>query len=484
MKKYISIFLFIIITTLSFGGATIQLDDLSLDEYNYLKEEKNNEINMLQAVKVSTIDPIFMKDQYSIRIVKYLYDTLFIAGENGEIKPNLVDEFSWKEDRILVLKIKENIYFHDGKKLDSTGVKNSLERMLKKGVFKSLFNDVENIKTIDEDTLEIKLKGKNNLFISMLSYYMCSITKENENGEIIGTGPYEIGDIKNKQLVLLKNKKYFKGAPKADKITISYEVSDRGRMISYYNEKADVVSDITLKRLEKWKKDELVSSDVEVLERDEIDTTSIMFGKKNGMFLSRESREAIRRIIDKEEISENIFGEKSAETFFPKQLFKAKLSKINFKPQKLDYVFKNKKIEITILNDDISMQVAEEVKTQLESNGFEVLIVPYQQEAYLMKMENKDYELAIYSILFDENYLIYNLGKVMLFDIGNNEMYNATQPFLDIMRDEDKKDNRDKIYDKVVSLIAKDVPYIPLIHSKKIMIGNIKAKNLGFEGRD
>lgn len=483
MRKYISMFVFIVITTLSFGSTAMQLEDLSIDEYSQLKDEKNDEVKLIQAIKVSTVDPIRMKDQYSIRVVKYLYDTLFILGENGEAKPNLVEKFSWKEDRILTLKIKENIYFHDGKQLDSMGVKNSLERMLDRGVFKSFFKDVESIRVVDKDSLEIKLKRKNNLFISMLSYYMCSITKEDETGKVIGTGPYKIGDMKNKELVLLKNERYFKNIPGAEKITIYYEISDRGRMISYYNEKVDIVSDITLKRLKKWKEDGLISSDVEVLEKEEVDTTSIIFGNKNGIFKTRDSRKAIKAIIDKEKISENIFGEKSAKTFFPQQLFKAELSRIG-KEEKTDYTFKNKHLEITILNDDVSMAVAKEIKKQLEKNNFDVSIVPYQQEAYLMKIENRDYELAVYNIIFDGNYLVYNLGKVMMFDLGNKDMYNATQPFLDIMKDENQKENRDKIYDKVVSLIAKDVPYIPLIHSKKIIIGNEKIRSLDSKGRN
>ena len=95
-----------------------------------------------------------------------------------------------------------------------------------------------------------------------------------------------------------------------------------------------------------------------------------------------------------------------------------------------------------------------------------------------MKLENQDYEIAIYSVLFDEKHLVYNLGKVMVHDIGDQDMYNASLPFLEILKDEEEKENRDKIYDKIVFLISKNIPYIPLIHREKIAVENGKSNIL------
>ncbi|MGL5764847.1 MAG: hypothetical protein ACRCX8_04325, partial [Sarcina sp.] len=93
-------------------------------------------------------------------------------------------------------------------------------------------------------------------------------------------------------------------------------------------------------------------------------------------------------------------------------------------------------------------------------------------------LENQDYEIAIYSVLFDEKHLVYNLGKVMVHDIGDQDMYNASLPFLEILKDEEEKGDRDKIYDKIVFLISKNIPYIPLIHREKIAVENGKSNIL------
>ncbi|MGL5614359.1 MAG: hypothetical protein ACRDC1_18745, partial [Cetobacterium sp.] len=73
---------------------------------------------------------------------------------------------------------------------------------------------------------------------------------------------------------------------------------------------------------------------------------------------------------------------------------------------------------------------------------------------------------------FDEKHLVYNLGKVMVHDIGDQDMYNASLPFLEILKDEEEQGDRDKIYDKIVFLISKNIPYIPLIHREKIAVEN------------
>lgn len=486
MKRYLCLILFTLTITLTFGEVETYLEEIPFNEYSDLNKDNiinsnNDEIKIVQAVKIATVDPILMKDQYSMRVVDYLYDTLFNYNEKGEVVPNLVEKWEWKDDRVLELKLREDVYFQNGDKMSAKDVKESFERMLKSGVFKDFFNDIQNIKIIDINTIEIKLKGKNNLFLSMLTYYMCSITKY-ENGIIYGTGPYKLDKITSKEVILSKNDKYFKKNPGPFKIEILSEISDRKRALLYFNEDVDVVLDLSPKQIEELQKEGLIDKNAILKKTKELDTVAIIFGNKNKIFTDKKNRQVIESAIDKDEILKNIFKEKSVSTFFPESLFESKLSIVRKSSFSIDDLnkssVKNKKIEITVLNDDISIKIANSLKKQLELKGILVEVVPYQQEAYLMKLENQDYEIAIYSVLFDEKYLIYNLGKVMVHDIGDQDMYNASLPFLEILKDEEEKENRDKIYDKIVFLISKNIPYIPLIHREKIAVENGKSNIL------
>lgn len=122
--------------TLSFGESELYFDDLQFNQYSEIESADNESLRVVQAVKVATLDPIYMKDQYSIRMVNYLYDTLFIYNANGDVVSNLVEAWDWKDDRLLELEIKDNIYFHNGDKMLAVDVKKSLDRMLSSGVFK------------------------------------------------------------------------------------------------------------------------------------------------------------------------------------------------------------------------------------------------------------------------------------------------------------------------------------------------------------
>ncbi|MGL4652009.1 ABC transporter substrate-binding protein [Cetobacterium sp.] len=477
MRRYVYLIVFTLVITLSFGESELYFDDIQFNQYSEIQKNSDS-LRVVQAVKVTTLDPIYMKDQYSIRTVNYLYDTLFIHNTDGDVVSNLVEAWDWKDERLLELEIKDNIYFHNGDKMLAVDVKNSLDRMLGNGVFKDFFNDIQNIKVLSERKLEIKLKGRNNLFLSMLTYYMCSITKV-VDGEIYGTGPYKLDKITNKEIILSKNEDYFEEYNGADQIKILSEVSDRKRALLYFNDAVDVVLDITPKQIEEWKKEGIIDKSIVADKNKELDTIAIIFGKKNRYFEKREIRENISEVIDRDEVIKNIFIEKAATTFFPETLFEANLSllKKNINSEKTikNTNLQGKEIEITVLNDDLSLKIANNLKNQLAKKGIKTVISPYQQEAYLMKIESQDYEIAVYNIIFDERYLMYNLGKVIAHDIGDKGVYNATLPFLEILKDEREELDRDKIYDKIVYLISKDIPYIPLIHRKRVSIEREKA---------
>ena len=128
LKKYLYLILFTLTISLSFGQSETYFDINQLNEYNNFENEtieNRDKIRIVQAVKVTNIDPIFMKDQYSIRVASYLYETLFNYNSEGEIVPNLVENWKWEDERVLYLKLKDDIYFQNGDKMSAIDVKKS-----------------------------------------------------------------------------------------------------------------------------------------------------------------------------------------------------------------------------------------------------------------------------------------------------------------------------------------------------------------------
>ena len=93
------------------------------------------EATIVQNMKILNIDPALMSEDYSKRIIPFVYETLFTIDKDGNIEKNLVEDDKWITERKLYIKIKDNILFHDNSKVFAKIVKISLEFLEKKVEF-------------------------------------------------------------------------------------------------------------------------------------------------------------------------------------------------------------------------------------------------------------------------------------------------------------------------------------------------------------
>ncbi|WP_289102128.1 ABC transporter substrate-binding protein [uncultured Fusobacterium sp.] len=464
----------------SFSSTTNEVENIFADEFGYQNikiSEIPETLNILQGLRVSTIDPAMIKDNYSKRAIPLLYDTLFVFDENKVIKPNLVKDYKWLNEKELFIELKNDIKFHDKSMLTAKDVKDSLKYLKEYGTLKNFYSEITDIKVLNTRELIIKIAEKDSLFLISLTYEISSIVKRNENG-IIGSGPFVIKSFNGKTLKLERFPDYFNGISNIKKVNIGEEVNESQRLIALFNDKANIALDVTEKSLNNAKEYGIIDENLFIEKNDETESTVLMFGNQKDYSL--ECRKAIESAI-----------QRTADSFFPKEMFTPRLSKIN-----IDYStskakeninkagLKNKEVNIMVLNTNNSMEQAEKIKVALEKAGMKVNLMPHQIDSYYIKFQNKDFDLAIFNVTFNSNYTVFNLGKVLLYDIGDMEMYNALQPFLKIIKEEKDKEKRDQVFDKIVQLIYNDLPYIPISHGKTLIIGAEKYKYIKVRGGD
>ncbi|MEG9320242.1 ABC transporter substrate-binding protein [Fusobacterium varium] len=464
----------------SFSSTTNEVENIFADEFGYQNikiSEIPETLNILQGLRVSTIDPAMIKDNYSKRAIPLLYDTLFVFDENKVIKPNLVKDYKWLNEKELFIELKNDIKFHDKSMLTAKDVKDSLKYLKEYGTLKNFYSEITDIKVLNTRELIIKIAEKDSLFLISLTYEVSSIVKRNENG-IIGSGPFVIKSFNGKTLKLERFPDYFNGISNIKKVNIGEEVNESQRLIALFNDKANIALDVTEKSLNNAKEYGIIDENLFIEKNDETESTVLMFGNQKDYSL--ECRKAIESAI-----------QRTADSFFPKEMFTPRLSKIN-----IDYStskakeninkagLKNKEVNIMVLNTNNSMEQAEKIKVALEKAGMKVNLMPHQIDSYYIKFQNKDFDLAIFNVTFNSNYTVFNLGKVLLYDIGDMEMYNALQPFLKIIKEEKDKEKRDQVFDKIVQLIYNDLPYIPISHGKTLIIGAEKYKYIKVRGGD
>lgn len=480
MKKYLLIIVFLISNIISLGEDS-NIESIFMEEVRN-KNDIKKELNIIQSTKIQTLDPIKMRNQYSERAVKLIYDTLFKI-KDGKIIPWLVKNYKWEDERTLFIELKDGILFHDGSELSSNDVKFTFERFSEKGALKDTFEEIRNIKIIDNKRLIIKLEEGNSIFLEKLTYTSSSIVKNTEKG-ITGSGRFYPVIYNNGQVVLKRYLNYFKGKSIIKKIRFTYEINDKKKMTSLFDEENDVAFDVSEKVFNEAKKEGIIPADVLVRKNNLMESTVFRFGKQNENIYTRKNKKLIEKIINREEISELITGDKlsSASTYFPKELFKAELSKTeNSSNKKLILKeLKNsqlkKEINLMILNNMFDM--AKIIKEEFQKYGIKVNILPHNLDSYSMKIKTGDYDIALYNMVYKDDYILLNIRNILLNDLKDVDLYNAIEPFLKIAMDEKDKGKRDQIFDKIVQLLYKELLYIPIIHEKLLVVGYNKLDKI------
>lgn len=151
-----------------------------------------------------------------------MYDTLVTYdADTQEFSPSLATSWEFKDDVTMEIKLRDDVYFHNGDKLTAEDVLFSFARGSKMPVSASTFSflDSDNSKVIDDTTLELKFKhpyaqvlyvfsdGRGNI---VPKKYMEEIGEEQFAIKPIGSGPYKFENwISGTEIKMTKNEEYW-----------------------------------------------------------------------------------------------------------------------------------------------------------------------------------------------------------------------------------------------------------------------------------
>jgi len=219
----------------------------------------------------ATLDPALAVSESELFLTECIYNTLVEKGD-GAITAELAESWSYSDDgKILTIKLKKGVKFHNGAPLTAADVEFSLERITdpllgspyvemirtKTGMDHGQFQEAVNQE--GPYTLSIKFNEPNPGFIELLASPGFSIVNREVVGEnapygkpgdyftpvkpVIGSGPFELVEWVDRELLTLQaNPSYFGGTTVLERIEFVIYDDLSTAIYDFRAENLDVVS--------------------------------------------------------------------------------------------------------------------------------------------------------------------------------------------------------------------------------------------------
>jgi len=191
------------------------------------------ELNFALSGSPDTLDPHKTSGTLTFQALKSIYDTLAEPDTTGKIMPALAEKWVVSDDGTTwTFTLRKGVMFHNGDKLTSRDVKATFERIKNKEIASPNANEyapITGIETPDDSTVVLKLSAPSAPLLGTLASGWGAILPKSliDSGhdfaaKPVGTGPFKLAQwIRDGKIVLEKNKNYWmKGLPKLDKVTM------------------------------------------------------------------------------------------------------------------------------------------------------------------------------------------------------------------------------------------------------------------------
>ena len=367
-------------------------------------------IGLYNENSITNINPISDNNEIVRYISNLIYNRFFEYSNNSTPESKIIATYAQIDEKNYVFKLKDDIYFHNGEKLISQDIKDTIEKIYDTpdSYYSQCVDNIQNIKIIDNTTLRINLIKKDEEFPKKLIF---PIISDETN---IGTNDYKIKEINNEKIIL-ENEKI-------------------GQVLNIYiyNNLDNLYGDFKNKKLNYIKSVENLDYKKNIGEFGysekgyEGNKYICLEFNTEGYFRNSKLKEAVLAAINTEEIIAKIYN---GNAYDVKEI-KYDLDEVVETLEEERYTYKTdgwyneeKILNLKILlNKNLltNLEIAYIIKEQLEQIGIKIELVIVEEEEYNKKVENKEYDILIsnldvvnYSTETVENAIICNKLNVL-----------------------------------------------------------------------
>ncbi len=429
-------------------------------------------------------------------ITKLIYEPLVNLTSDYKPEACLATEWAKQSDNSYLVKLRENVRWSDGQRFTSEDVRFTIDRLKEiSSIYSYNVQYVVGVDVIDDYTVKINLDREVPFFEYYLTFPILSkdyyegedFSTTAKNSQPIGTGKYKIATVESSNIVLEKNTSWWNIKEKPltlEKITVNL-YSSIGELYNSFK-----IGNLDLVATDNTNLTEYIGTigytPKEIKGRNH---TFLAFNMQNELLSRQEVRKAISYSIDKDNIVSTVFNNQCITSSFPldygswlcqntdtssgynTEQAKRVLEEAGWTYTRSNYWQKTEnrrtqRIELNLLvksSDSARVSVAENIKTQLESQGIRINVVQVSDEEYTSRINNKNYDIALCTLTLSTSPdLTTFFGDGNLSNYSNDEIINIMN---EVKNTTDENILKEK-YNRLIEIYKSDVPYLSLYNSK------------------
>jgi len=163
-----------------------------------------NEINigLYSEENIENINSIEVNNKVVRIISNLIYNGLFEYNESDVLESKLIADYAKIDEKNYVFKLKSDIVFHNGERLISENIKDTIEKILlnEDSYFINCVDNIQSVKIIDDSMFRINLIEAEDEFQKNLIF---PILCDDSN---VGTNEYKVKEFAHNKIVLENNK--------------------------------------------------------------------------------------------------------------------------------------------------------------------------------------------------------------------------------------------------------------------------------------
>jgi peptide/nickel transport system substrate-binding protein len=213
------------------------------------------ELILVQGVDAESLDPYVTTSGASKGMMWAMYDKLVERDVDMNMIPWLAESWSSPDDTTWELKLRDEVYFHNGEKFSGDHVRDSIARFKDpsvKNIYAGQLEKVTEVVVVDPLTVQIKTDGPFALLMEVLAVYCEIMPAAITSGEVdpaqkaIGSGPYKFVEWTpgDRMVMEAADKPHFSGQPKLKSLVWRPVAEATTRVVELKTGQAHIITNV------------------------------------------------------------------------------------------------------------------------------------------------------------------------------------------------------------------------------------------------